>query len=142
MIIRIFKKSPAAVLGGVINAHCNDMIGHSLHKVLMHMGHVIRCESQNLSTSEVTKQYTGGALIITTYEMMKHEETRARESSRENYDKRGIVSHVALDKYKDNNNALFKRVCCMSPKGYGAQDAKATLVNLDVTYKCVKQDQI
>ena len=41
--------------------------------------------------------------------MMKYEETRARESSRENYDKKGIVVHGALSKYKDNNSILFKR---------------------------------
>ena len=71
--------------------HCDDMIEHSLHKVLIHMGHVLRCESQNLRMSEVMKQSTGGTLIITIYHMMKHEETRARESSREHYIKRELL---------------------------------------------------
>ena len=59
--------------------YCTDMIEHSLHKVLLHVGHVLRCKSQNLWMSEVTKESTGRTLVITMHYMMKYKETRARE---------------------------------------------------------------
>ena len=78
--------------------HHAHIIEHYLHEVLLHMGHVLRCKSQNLRMSKVTKESTGGTLVITMDYVMKYEETRARESSREHYGKRGILFHGALAK--------------------------------------------
>ena len=83
---------------------CADTIEHSLHKVLLHVYHVLRFKSQNLRASEVMKESAGDTLLITMDYVMKHEETQARESSREHHDKRGIVVHGAFAKYKDDNN--------------------------------------
>ena len=94
-----------------------------------------------MSVSEVMNQSAGGTLVITMDCTMKHEETRAIESFRDHYGKRGIVIHGTLAKYKNNDNSLIKRVCCMSLEGDGTQDAKAALFNLDVTCKCAKQEQ-
>ena len=118
-IIRFFKEGLPTALGGIIDMHCAEIIEHSLHKALLHMGHVLRCESQNLRTSEAMQESAHGTLAITMDYMMKHEETRDRESSREHCGKRGIVVHSALDKHKDNNNVLFKRALYMSPEGDG-----------------------
>ena len=60
--------------------------------------------------SEVMKQSTGGALVIDMDYMMKYDDTRAREHSREHYVKMRIVIHGALAKHKTNDNTLFKRV--------------------------------
>ena len=92
--------------------------------------------------SEVIKQSAGGTLVINMDYMMKHYETRDRESSREHYGKRVIVVYGALAKYKHNDNFLFKRARFMSPERDGTQDAKAALANLDIICKCVKQEQI
>ena len=50
---------------------------------MSHVSHVLRCESQNLCIAEVIKQSAGDTLAITMDHMMKHEKTRAKDSSRE-----------------------------------------------------------
>ena len=65
VIIRFFKEELTTALGGVINIHHADAIEHSLHNILLHVGHVLRRKSPNLWTSEVMKESTGGTLVIT-----------------------------------------------------------------------------
>ena len=55
-------------------------------------------------------QYRGSFNNITIDYVMKHEETRARECSRENCGKREIAVHGALAKHKTNDKDIFKRV--------------------------------
>ena len=141
-IIRFFKEGLPTALGGIIDMHCAEIIEHSLHKALLHMGHVLRCESQNLRTSEAMKESADGTLAITMDYMMKYEETLTRESSREHYGKRGVVVHGALDTCKCNNNVLHEREFHMSPEGDGDQDAKSTIANLDATCQCIKQENM
>ena len=47
-------------------------------------------------------------MVVTMDYMMKYEEQRARESSREHYGKGGIVVHGALVKYKQEDGSIFK----------------------------------
>ena len=49
--IRFFKEELTTALGVIINTHHDSIIEHSLHKVLLHVGHALRCKSQNLRTS-------------------------------------------------------------------------------------------
>ena len=90
VMIRFFKERLPTALGGIISVNHANIIEHSLHKVLLFVFHVLRCKSQNLWTSEVMKESTGGTLAITMDYVMKHEETRAREYSQEHYDKGGL----------------------------------------------------
>ena len=75
VIIRFFKEVLTTVLGGVINMHHADVIEYSLHKIFLHVGHVLRHKSQNMRMSEVMKESTGGTLVITMCYMMKYEDT-------------------------------------------------------------------
>ena len=82
----------------------------------------------------------GDVAVITMDYMMKWEEERARESSREHYGRRGIVVHGCLLKYKMDDELMYKRVYLTVPEGDGTQDAKAALCSLDVICKAVKDD--
>ena len=104
------------------------------------MGHIVRCKAQNDQIKEILAQSKGKNVVITIDYMMKYEETRARESSREHYGKRGIIVHGALLKYQLANGSAFKRIYVMSPEGDGAQDSKSALVNVDGIYKALNEE--
>ena len=72
--------------------------------------------------------------------MIKHEETRVRESSREHYAKGGIAVHDALVKHKNNLGSAVKCTLCTDPEGDVSQDDKAALVILEIVCHSMKKD--
>ena len=89
---------------------------------------------------EINNMSSGNTAVMIIDYMMKYEETRARESSREHYGKRGIVVHGAMIKYTKEDGSLFKRVYYTAPEGDGTQDAKATLAYLDVILHTIRKE--
>ena len=82
----------------------------------------------------------GDTLTIIMDYMMKWEEQRARESSREHYGKRGISVHGTLIKYKLPDGKIFKRVYLTTPEGDSTQDSKSVLVTTDIICKIITNE--
>ena len=72
--------------------------------------------------------------------MMKFEECRRRESTRDHYGKRRLVVHGGLIKYERNDSSVVKRIYYTVPEGDGTQDSKAALCNVDVLCSAIKED--
>lgn len=73
--------------------------------------------------------------------MMQWEEYRSRESSREHYEKSGLVIHGGLFKYRMNNRCIFKRIYYISPEGNGTQDTKAAIAFVYVIVCAIKKEK-
>jgi hypothetical protein len=140
VILRFFKERIPSAIDGRIGLYYSDIIDHCLEKVIIYMGHALRCRVQQIRIKQIMSQSKGKTVVLTLDYMMKLEEQRARESSREHYGKRGIVVHGALVKYMNSDGSYFKRVYMMSPEGDGTQDAKAALANLDVLCYAIKEE--
>ena len=106
------------------------------------MGHSVRCKAQQVRIKEMMGLLKGDTVTIIIDYMMKWEEERARESTREHYGKRGIVVHGSLLKYEKTDGTAYKKVYLTVPEGDGTQDAKAALASVDVICKAVKDDQV
>ena len=139
-MISFFKDRLPTAIDGKIGEFYSDIIEHSLQKLLLYLGHSMRCKIQQHRIQDVLSQSKGDIAVITMDYMMKWEEERARESSREHYGKRGIVVHGTLLKYQLEDESEYKRVYLTVPEGDGTQDAKAALCNVDVICKAVKND--
>ena len=82
----------------------------------------------------------GDTIVITIDFMMKFEEKRARESSREHYSKRGLSVHGAMIKYILNTEEVVKRLFFSVPEGDSAQDMKSALAHIDVIMNAIRKD--
>ena len=126
---------------GALGTQYGDIIGHSLEKVKLYMGHAVRCAAQQRQIQELQAAAGGGVAVVTIDYMMKYEESRAREASREHYGKRGLVVHGAMVTYKKGDGSIAKRICITVPEGDGTQDAPSALAMLDVIcLKVIKED--
>ena len=59
--------------------------------------------------------------------VIKFEEFRMRESSRDHFGKRGLVVHGRLLRHKKIDRSEVKRACFTTPEGEGNQHYKTTL---------------
>lgn len=92
-ILYFFKSYFPSVIDGRIGKYYSYIVEHCVEKVILYMGHVVRCKAQEDRIKEIHAQSKGKTLIITIDYRLKYEETRARESSREHYTKKDIVVH-------------------------------------------------
>ena len=95
-VVRFFEDRLPAAFGGKLGEHYGDIIHHSLEKVILYMGHALRCVAQQKRIEEVRSEAGVETVIVTMDYMMKYEESRARESSGQHYGKRGQVVHGAM----------------------------------------------
>ena len=112
---------------GNLGLYYSDIIEYSLHKMRLYMGHSACCKAQQVRIKEILALSKGDTATIIKDHMMKWEEERARESTREHYGKRGIVVHGSLLKYAISDRSAYKKVYLTVPEGDGTQDAKAAL---------------
>jgi len=95
-IIRFFEGRLPEAVGGRVGSEHGEIVKHSLEKVLLYMGHSVRCAAQQKQIESLQASASGGVAVVTIDYMMKYEEARAREASREHYGKRGLVVHGAM----------------------------------------------
>ena len=110
VFLRFFKDRLPTAIDGKIGCHYSDIIEHCLDKVILYLAHSVRCKAQQRRIKELMSLSKGEVLVITLDYMMKWEEERARESSREHYGKRGISVHGSLVKYKLDDGSTYKKV--------------------------------
>ena len=82
----------------------------------------------------------GDTVVLTIDFMMKFEESRARESSREHYGKRGMSVHGGLIKYTLSNKKVIKRLYFTVPEGDSSQNVKSALAHVDVIIQAMRND--
>ena len=141
-IMRFFEDRLPSAMGGVLGREYQDIIDHSRDKALLYMGHSVRCAAQQDRISKLREQAHGNvALLIIDY-MMKYEESRFREGSREHYGKRGINVHGAMVEFKDDDTGEeVKRTFMQVPQSDATQDVAAALANFDWICKCIREDE-
>ena len=116
-VIRFFEERLPSSFGGKLGGKYKDIVKWSLEKVILYMGHVVRCAAQQKQIKTLQSTANSGVAIVTIDYMMKYEETRAREAGREHYGKRGLVVHGAMVTYKKDDGSVVKRICITVPEG-------------------------
>lgn len=140
-VIRFFEDRLPSSFGGRLGAEYDDIVKWSLEKVILYMGHIVRCAAQQKQIKALQDAESGVVAIVTIDYMMKYGETRAREAGREHYGKRGLVVHGAMVTYKKDDGSVVKRICITAPEGDGTQYAAAALAMVDVIcLKVIKED--
>lgn len=142
LILQFFKEYLPNAIDGSVGKYYSDIINYSFDKVFLFMGHALRCAAQNVRIKKLQKRSKGDTVVIIIDYMMKFEEYRQRESSRDHYGKRGLVVHGALIKYKSMEGSIHKRIYYTVPEGDGTQDTKAALANVDILCGVIKEDKI
>ena len=69
----------------------------------------------------------GDKFVLTMDYMIKFEEFRMRESSRDYCSKIGSVAYSVLLRHKKSDEHEVKKSCCVVVEGNGTQDSKDTL---------------
>ena len=140
LICQFFKENLPQAIDGSLGKFYADIIENSFQKVLLYMGHSLRCKAQNIRIKQLQQRSQGDTIVLIMDYMMKFEEFRQRESSRDHYGKRGLVVHGGLVKYKLTDGKEIKRIYYTVPEGDGTQDSKAALATLDVLCRAIKDD--
>ena len=128
-------------MDGKVGEYCADIIEHSLNKVLLCTGHSMQCVAQKQRIETLLDKLPGDTIAVMIDYMMKWEEQRARQSSREHYGKRGMSVHGGLIKYKLPNGVILKRVYITTPGGDATQNAKAALDMIDVICRITTEEE-
>ena len=140
-IVRFFELRLPEAFGGKLGECYGDIIGHSLGKVILFMGHALRCVAQQKQIEKVRSDAGPETVVLTLDYMMKYEETRARENGVQHYAKRGLVVHGMWAQKKGADGVERKRICITAPEGDGTQDAPAALAMVDVLCQIIKEDE-
>ena len=139
--LRFFNERLPNEMDGKVGECYADIVEHSLNKALLCMGHSMRCVSQKHRITTLLDKSTGDTITVIIDYMMKWEEQRACESSRDHYGKRGVPAHGGLIKYKLPNGRIFKRVCMTTPEGDATKYAKAALSMIDLICRIMTEEE-
>ena len=88
VVIRFFKIILPTNVDGKIGLYYSDIIKYFFHKIILYMGHSVRCKAQQVRIKEILALSKGNTTTIIIDYMMKWEEDTARESTREHYGNR------------------------------------------------------
>ena len=70
-ILQFFKELLPNVIDGKIGEHYSDIVDHSLEKVILYMGHSLRCRIQQMRIKEIKNMSTGNTAVMIIDYMMK-----------------------------------------------------------------------
>ena len=127
------------------NMHApNNVIGHCYEKAKLWMGHSVRAAVQTLRITELRNQATEQATLLKVHVvmdyMMKFEPERYRESTRENYGKRGLSVHGTTVSYKRRDGSTFMRHYHTAVDGSSKQDVGASLTMFELMCFNLRRD--
>ena len=122
-----------------MNADWN-IIGHCYQKAKLWMGHSARAAVQNARIAQLRDQATRRRVRVVMDCMMKFEPEWWRESTRENYGKRGLSVHGSSVTYKRADGSTFMRHYHTAVDGNSAQDVGASLTMFELLCYNLRHD--
>ena len=130
-MVRFFTAALPTSLGGVL-APYSQLIGDAFEKLKLYMGHTVRAHGQNKRIDELKTTATIERIHIIIDWMMKFEDSRHREASRDHYGKRGQSVHGAFVVFFNVDGSAWCRYFHCAVQGDSKQDVGSTLSVLEV----------
>lgn len=142
LVLRFFKEYLPNCIDGKLRTYYQDIIDYCLEKLLLYMGYVVHCVAHNNQIKIVLNKSKGDTVVLTVDFIMKFEENRAHESTREHYGKRGLSVHGGMIKYISDNNKVIKQLYFIVLEGDRTQDVKSALAHINIIVKSIREDPL
>jgi hypothetical protein len=124
----------------VIPPEFHDIVGHCKDKAVLFMGHTLRAKAQSAAIGALRVAATNVRVHIVIDWMLKFEELRYRESTREHYGKRGMSVHGAALMYFQSDGTVLLLYYHMAVEGDSKQDAAGSLSVVEGIFSNMKKD--